>query len=110
MTLQEYDLEFKPSTIINGQGIYKLMAESQNNEDDDWENESEFHMIDMCPIFTSLESWYKDLIHYLQQGYLPEHWNSKQRRALHLNSASCRIIDGVLFRKNYDGIFLRCLE
>ena len=38
----------------------------------DWENEAELHMIDMCPIFTALESWYIDLIHYLQQGYLPE--------------------------------------
>ena len=42
--------------------------------------------------------------------YLPEHWNSKQRRELRLKSASYQIIDGVLFRKNYDGVFLRCLE
>ena len=31
--LQEYDLEFKPATIIKGQGFCKLMDESQNNED-----------------------------------------------------------------------------
>ena len=30
--------------------------------------------------------------------------------ALRLNSASYQIIDGVLFRKNYDGFLLRCLE
>ena len=40
-----------------------------------------------------------------------EHWNSKKRRALHLKSASYQIIDGVLFRKkNYDRVFLKCLE
>ena len=50
------------------------------------------------------------MVHYLQHGYLPKHWNSKQRRALCLKSASYQIIDGVLFRKNYDGVFLRCLE
>ena len=83
-SLQEYDLEFKPATIIKGQGLCKLMDEIQNNEDDDWKNEAKLHMIDMCPIFTALESWYRDLIDYLQQGYLPEHWNSKQRRELHL--------------------------
>ena len=27
-----------------------------------------------------------------------------------MNSASYQIIDGVIFRKNYDGEFLRCLE
>ena len=46
------------------------MAESQNNEDEDWENEVELHIIDICPIFIALESWYIDLIHYLEQGYV----------------------------------------
>ena len=58
----------------------------------------------------SSDSWYRDLVHYLQEGYFPEHWSPKQRRALRLKSALYHIIDGVLFRKNYDGVFLRCLE
>ena len=41
---------------------------------------------------------------------MPEHWSPKKRRALHLKSALYQIIDGVLFRKNYDGVFLRYLE
>ena len=41
---------------------------------------------------------------------MSEHWSPKQRRALRLKLASYQIIDGVLFRKNYDGVFLRCLE
>ena len=41
------------------------MAVSKNNEDEDWENEVELHMIDMCPIFTAPKSLYRDLIHYL---------------------------------------------
>ena len=76
------------------------MAESQDGEESDWDNESEVHMIDMCPIFTALESRYRDLIHYLQQGYFPEHWSSKQRRALRLKSESYQVIYGVLFIKN----------
>ena len=104
-TLQEYDLEFKRTTIIKGQGLCKLMAEGQNNEDNDWENEAELHIIDICPIFTALESWYRDLVYYLQQGYLLKHWSSKKQRELHLNSNSYQIIDRVLFRKNYDGVF-----
>ena len=79
------------------------MAEIQNNEDDDWENQSELHMTDMCPIYTAAEYWYRDMIHYLPQGYLSEHWNSKKRRALRVKSTSYQIIDGVLFRNNYDG-------
>ena len=61
-------------------------------------------------MFTAPESWCRDLVHYLQVGLLPEHWNSKQRRALRIKSASYQIVEGVLFRKNYDGVLLRCLE
>ena len=67
-------------------------------------------MVDVCPLFTAPKSWYRDLVHYLQEGYLLEHCSPKQKRALRLKSASYQIIDGVLFRNNYDGVFLRCLE
>ena len=76
--LQEYDLEFKPTSIVKGQGLCKLMAESNNNEENNWENEAELQMMDVCPLFTSLDSWYGDLVHYLQEGLFPEHWNAKQ--------------------------------
>ena len=109
-TLQEYDLEFKPANIFKGQGLSKLIAEGHNDEDCDWENKAELNMIDVCPIFTSPKSWYRDLVHYLQEGYFTEHWNSKKRMALCLKLSSYQIIDGVLFRKNYDAVFLRCLE
>ena len=86
------------------------MTEGQNNEDSSWDNEAELHMVDVCPLFTAPDSWYQDLVHYLQEGYLLEHWSPKQRRALHLKSVLYHIIDGVLFRKNYDGVFLGCKE
>ena len=66
--------------------------------------------MDVCPLFTAMDSWYRDLVHYLRAGLLLEHWNSKQRRALRLKSASYQIVEGILFRKNYDGVLLRCLE
>ena len=86
------------------------MTESKDNEENDWEGEAELHLMDVCPIFIAPNSWYRDLVHYLQAILLPEHWNSKQRRALHLKSTSYQIIEGILFKKNYDGVPLRCLE
>ena len=79
------------------------MTKSGNDEEQAWEDEAELHVMDVCPLFTTLESWYRDLVHYLQSGLLPEHWNSKQRRALYLKSTSYQLVEGVLFRKNYDG-------
>ena len=95
--LQEYDLEFKPVSIVKGQGLCKLMTENGNNEEHAWEDEAELHLMDVCAFFTAPESWYRDLVHYLQAGLLPEHWNSKQRRVPHLKSTSYQIVEGVLF-------------
>ena len=63
--LQEYDLEFKPASIVKGQGLCKLMTESKDNEEQDWENEAELHLMDVCPLFIASDSWYRDLVHYL---------------------------------------------
>ena len=43
-------------TIVKGHGLCKSMAESQDNEDNDWKNEAELHMVGLCPLFTALES------------------------------------------------------
>ena len=61
-------MEFKPATIVKGHGLCKLMAESQDSEENELDNETELHMVDVCPIFTAPESQYRDLVHYLQQG------------------------------------------
>ena len=81
------------------------MTKSGNNEEQAWEDEAELHVMDVCPLFIAPESWYRDLVHYLQAGILPEHWNSKQRRELRPKSTCYQIVEGVLFRKNYDGFF-----
>ena len=59
-------MEFRQAIIIKGQGLCKVMVEIQGNEENGWENETELHMIDVCPLFIALESWYRDLVHYLQ--------------------------------------------
>ena len=82
--LQDYDLEFKPAIIIKGKGLCKLIEDNQTDKDLFWENEVVVNLIDVCHIFTAPKSWYRDLVYYLQQGYLLEHWISKQRRALQL--------------------------
>ena len=76
--LQEYDLEFKLATIIKGKGLCKLIAKGHTDDGGDWENKVELNMIDIFPISIAHESWYRDLVHYLQQGYLLEHWKSKK--------------------------------
>nr|KUM49429.1 hypothetical protein ABT39_MTgene3978 [Picea glauca]QHR86979.1 hypothetical protein Q903MT_gene988 [Picea sitchensis] len=48
--------------------------------------------------------------YYLHHGSSPTYLDSRKRRALRLQSAKYQLIDGILFRKNYDGVLLRCME
>ena len=64
--LHEYDSDFKPETIIKGQGLCKFLMENHTNEDHDWENDIELKLIEVCSICTTPKSWYMDLVHYLQ--------------------------------------------
>ena len=50
-----------------------MMTENGKDEEHAWEDEAELHLMDVCPLFTAPESWYRDLVHYLQTGSLPEH-------------------------------------
>ena len=58
----------------------------------------------------STNSWYNDLKYYLTHESSPNHLDARKRRALRLKSAQYQLIDGVLFRQNYDQVLLRCLE
>ena len=54
--------------------------------------------------------WYDHIELFLHNGVSPETLDPKKRRALRLKLSPYQLIDNVLFRNNYDGIFLRCLE
>jgi hypothetical protein len=46
----------------------------------------------------------------LLHGTAPRNLDPKNIRALRLKSASFQLINDILFRKNFDDVFLRCLE
>jgi hypothetical protein len=61
-------------------------------------------------ISTPTFSWYNDIKYYLNHGTSLESLQPKKIRALSLKSVKYQLIDGALFRKNYDNVFLICLE
>jgi hypothetical protein len=56
------------------------------------------------------KSWYENLTYLLHHGNCPENLNPREKRALKLKFVQYRLINSVLFRINYDGVLLRCLE
>ena len=46
----------------------------------------------------------------METGAAPDYLEPKKKRALRLKSAPYLLIDNILFRRNSDGVYLRCLD
>lgn len=97
--LQEYDIEVRPLKVVKGQGLCKLIVGIDDvnlspqaiNVAQDYQND-----------------WYKDLVAYLKSGKFPISMSSKEKIYLKMKENSYVLVSGVLFRRNYDGVLLRC--
>ena len=72
---QEYDLEIKPTKLVKGQGLCKLVVKELDlqEEEEGWENEDDMLQREVLYIPTSTNSWYNDLKYYLTHGSSPSH-------------------------------------
>lgn len=79
-------------------------------EDHLWINETLMCERKMSEVPLDLESWYYDIRFYLTRGSCPEHMDAAWSRALRLKSNQYHFANDTLYKINYDGVWLRCLE
>eukprot|EP00253_Pinus_taeda_P001901 PITA_01901 len=112
--LLEYDVEIKPTKLIKGQGLTKLMAETNLQvldinlivamSDEDEENPS----IQVSEMFLS-SPWYADILYVLQHLSSPPGMPRNRSRTLKLKAAKFCILDSALFWKDIGGMLLNYL-
>eukprot|EP00253_Pinus_taeda_P006620 PITA_06620 len=114
VALLEYDVEIKPTNLVKGQGLAKLMAESNLHALDinliiamSDENE-EGSSIQVSKMF-SLSPWYLDIIYVLNNLSQPPGMTRNKSRTLKLKATKFCILDYALYWKNPGGIPLNCL-
>ena len=107
-SLQEYDLEITPLTVVKGQGLCKLAAKATHLP-----NNSSKVVIDEFLLTREIyfypppqDSWYIDLRTLLEIGTALDYLEPRKRRALRLKAAPYLLIDNILFRRNSDGFLL----
>eukprot|EP00253_Pinus_taeda_P009580 PITA_09580 len=113
-TLLEYGVEIKPTKLIKGQGLAKLMAESNLHvldinliatmSKEDEENQS----AQVSEIFL-LSPWYSDIVYVLQNLSSPPRMAKNKSRTLKLKAAKFCIMNGALYWKDPSGVLLNCL-
>eukprot|EP00253_Pinus_taeda_P027018 PITA_27018 len=112
--LLEYDVEIKPTKLIKGQGLAKLMAETNLQvldinliaamSDEDEENP----LVQVSEMFLS-SPWYADILYVLQHLSSPPGMPRNRSRTLKLKAAKFCILDSALFWKDPGGMLLNSL-
>ena len=106
-TLQEYDVEIHPAKIFKGEGLCRMLTGACHlPTKEDQSNEIQLSEVSL----NDFQSQYVDLKFFLKNGYAPLYLNYTTKCALRVKENQYKLIDYVLFRKNYDSILLRCLD
>lgn len=92
--------------VVRGQGLCKFMTRIEAI------NTSSADGFKIVIPETSLENfeWYKHIIFYLKSGQFSPEMSSKERRTLKMKTNNYVLVFEVWFRRNFDGILLRCLD
>ncbi|XP_059077939.1 uncharacterized protein LOC131876533 [Cryptomeria japonica] len=76
--IQEFNLDIKPTKMVRGQGLCRLMAENESRE------------VDSLPLTLFIDhqdSWFTNVAYYLTYGDCPDHLSPREKRNLRLNAA-----------------------
>jgi hypothetical protein len=114
----EFDLEIRPTKLIKGQGLAKLLAEAnfqalgisfinefsgiQQDRLSDIDHQKEPPLA-QC-------HWYKDIIYILQELRPPDGLQRSKSRAMKLKVVRYYLIDQVLYWKDPLGVLLKCIS
>jgi hypothetical protein len=114
----EFDLEIKPTKLIKGQGLAKLLAEAncqalgvsfineclgiQQGRLSEIDPQREPPLA-QCP-------WYKDVIYFLQELRPPDGLQRNKARALKLKVVRYCLVDQILYWKDPLGVLLKCMD
>jgi hypothetical protein len=116
--LLEFYLYITPTKLVKGQGLAKLLVESNcstlgvNFVHSCSENQ-QAKMNDRGPqVISTLEDciWYKDIIFFLQNLHPPSGMERNKARALKIKSINYCFVDQILYWKDPLGVILRCLD
>jgi hypothetical protein len=104
--IQEYDLEIKPTKIIKGQGLEKMMTKINQEAIEVGQKEQ----VNIVVSEIENNEWYSDIIYYLKNLTCPDHLVEHKRRALRLKSMKYFLTEDGLGWRNPDGVILRCVD
>lgn len=97
--IQEFDIEIQPMKLVRGQALAQTLAiDGRGLVQQIYELED-----------VTTDEWYKDIVTYLLNHRCPARMTPTQKRALRIKCQHYMLQGSVLYRRNYEGIYLRCV-
>ena len=104
----EFDIEIKPTKLIKGKGLARMMAESNHKVLELNLNGSDVKILECPNVFQS--EWYHDIVQFLETMDCPPDMDKSKRRAFKLKATKYCIIENNLYWKDPIGILLICVN
>ena len=103
--VMEYDVDIKPTKLVKGQGLAKLLTES-NCQVLNLHLMAEHSEQDMQQVYSRYgeSDWYKDIVYFLLYLQCPLELNRNECRSLKLKAMKYVLIDQVLYWQDPGGI------
>eukprot|EP00253_Pinus_taeda_P036509 PITA_36509 len=119
----EFNIEMKPTKLVRGQGLAKLLTEencgsldidflfnvAENGLTEEHET-AETKREQSVPKSLASCSWYAAIINFLLRLEFPSDFSQSQPRTLKLKATKYCINDGFLYWRDPSGVLLRCLD
>ena len=116
--IMEYDVDIRPNKLVEGQGLAKLLAESNCQalglhlmveEPAQEENQAELEKEKIMDFYSASTS-YADIVYFLLYLQCLVHLDKKYARSLKLRSTKYCFVEQQLLWKDPGGILLRCFD
>ncbi|KAH9303500.1 hypothetical protein KI387_043862 [Taxus chinensis] len=115
--VMEYDIEIKITKLVRGKGLCEQLVLGKQKEVCN-EEEAVLTVQDNHEPSGRQEEdnsaltpyWTQGIMHFLQIGLCPLEISKVKRRYFRLQAVPYTIIDGVLFKKDVNGVLLRCIN
>jgi len=89
--IREYDMEIRPTKLVKGQGLSRILIDGNEKELNTDKEESSKMVVEVLDELERHE-WYVDIVYYLKNSTCPNHLVYCKRRALRLKTSKYCII------------------
>lgn len=103
-------MDKKVTKMVRGKGLCEKLAGNTNNSEKN-EEQVVLALQDQEPMVVPTPTgWVQEMTHFLLTSKCPHGLSKAKRRYYRFQSISYVLLNGILFRKDFHGVLLRCIE